>query len=749
MITHHRLVPLMWRAALTLAAAGMAAACSGQAPTGDNVDEQTLRAEMRRHGIMPKIDDALRNESAPSGAHLTYNGGRVNSGTNAIVVLWGSGSYESHISSTGTPSMMSFYNQVLSNGSYASWLNSEYNTVNNSYNGTKTNQNIVNGSATQVVTITPSSSSSTIDDSTIQSELTAQIAAGHLPAPTHDAAGNGTTYYAIFFPPGKTITQGGSSSCVAGGFCAYHGTVAASGSLGEYYYGVHPDMQSGSGCATGCGNSTVFGNYTSVASHELTEMITDAEVGIAGNGNGPPLAWYDNTNGEIGDICNAQQGTYTGCDGQSYTIQLEFSNAQNNCIAYAAPSCGTQTPDFTISAGSATIADGASGTDSVTTTASGGSGTVSLALSNVPTGVTATLAASSVTAGSGTTVNISVGSTVAAASYSITVTGTEGTKTHSATIPLTVTSSGGGGGGGGGAIVNGGFEAGSLSGWTTAGASESVVTSGCHSGSDCAQLGGTGPTNGDSSISQTFTAPTGATGISFWYDVTCPDTVTYDWATATLKDNTAGTTATLLAKTCVANSGWTQVTGALTAGHSYTLTLTSHDDNYAGDPTYTRYDDVTITTGGGGGGGGGGGTLTNGGFESGSTGWTTAGTTTITTSGCHSGASCAEAGSTNASSTSSFSQTFSAGSSNTKLTFWYQVTCPDTVTYDWATATLKDNTTGTTSTVLGKTCVASGAWTQVSASVTGGHSYTLTLTNHDDNYPGDPTYTRFDDVALQ
>ena len=33
---------------------------------------------------------------------------------------------------------------------------------------------------------------------------------------------------------------------------------------------------------------------------------------------------------------------------------------------------------------------------------------------------------------------------------------------------------------------------------------------------------------------------------------------------------------------------------ALTAGHNYTLTLTSHDDNYAGDPTYTQFDDVAL-----------------------------------------------------------------------------------------------------------------------------------------------------------
>ncbi len=62
-----------------------------------------------------------------------------------------------------------------------------------------------------------------------------------------------------------------------------------------------------------------------------------------------------------------------------------------------------------------------------------------------------------------------------------------------------------------------------------------------------------------------------------------------------MKDNTANTTTTVLAKTCVASSGWTKVSSALTAGHSYTLTLVSHDDNYAGDPTHTLFDDVAVS----------------------------------------------------------------------------------------------------------------------------------------------------------
>jgi len=143
-------------------------------------------------------------------------------------------------------------------------------------------------------------------------------------------------------------------------------------------------------------------------------------------------------------------------------------------------------------------------------------------------------------------------------------------------------------------MVNGGFETGVLSPWVGTGASETVTTT-SHTGTYADMDGKTVATNGDSTTSQTFTAASGATTLSLWYANSCPDTITYDWATVTLKDNTTGTTATVVAKTCAATYTWTHATGSVIAGHSYTLNLISHDDNYSADPTFTLYDDITVS----------------------------------------------------------------------------------------------------------------------------------------------------------
>ncbi|HVR07229.1 MAG TPA: Ig-like domain-containing protein [Thermoanaerobaculia bacterium] len=257
------------------------------------------------------------------------------------------------------------------------------------------------------------------------------------------------------------------------------------------------------------------------------------------------------------------------------------------------------TQDFTIAASptSTTITQGTAGNVTITTTVSGGfNNAVALSASGQPSGVTVAFNPTSIAApGSGSsTMTITVASSAATGTSTITVTGTGGSKTHTATVSLTVTAPSTN------PIVNGGFETGNFTGWTASGAATSVIAGAAHSGSFGAQLGATTATNGDSSAAQTFTMPASSPSLSFWYNNHCPDTLTYDWATVTLKDNVTNVTTTLLPKTCQNPGGtWTQVTynASANAGHSVTLTLTSHDDNFGADPTYTWYDDVVVTSG--------------------------------------------------------------------------------------------------------------------------------------------------------
>ena len=101
--------------------------------------------------------------------------------------------------------------------------------------------------------------------------------------------------------------MGGSASCQA--FCGYHNALDT-----KTFYAVMPYP----GCAGCTGGLATFDALTSTSSHELCEAITDP---IPGQG------WYDDTNGEIGDIC-AWQTKKLG----AYTVQLEWSNQANQCI---------------------------------------------------------------------------------------------------------------------------------------------------------------------------------------------------------------------------------------------------------------------------------------------------------------------------------------------------------------------------------------------------------------------------------
>jgi hypothetical protein len=156
----------------------------------------------------------------------------------------------------------------------------------------------------------------------------------------------------------------------------------------------------------------------------------------------------------------------------------------------------TTTNDFSISANPASLSvqQGSSGTSKIgTAIVSGSPGTIALSASGLPSGVTASFNPASVAAGSSSTLTLSASSSAATGAATVTVTGTAGSTSHTAALSLTVTASSPPPGG----VVNGGFETGDLSGWSTTGTAAAV--GGGHSGSFSAQVGSTSPFNGDSS----------------------------------------------------------------------------------------------------------------------------------------------------------------------------------------------------------------------------------------------------------
>ncbi len=326
--------------ALPVVAAVIFAGCTSQpGPNSEKVGQagSAITSPLALKAIMPIHRGPVVSRpivGAPV-IKLKYYGGRVLGGVQVVQVLWGAG-----VDTQVATKLGDYYKGVL-NSDYMDWLG-EYDTITvpaneqgNAHAATK--QHLGRGTFVKTVQITPAAAraGAAISDDDIAAELKAQIDAGVLPAPDPDGVGGYRTLYMLDFPlqvagTDLTITGPGGSgtSCVE--FCAYHGATTYKG--GNLAYGVHPDL-SGT-CAGGCGTApTVLQNHTSVHSHELIEAITDPDIGIlianGGAGIDFPVGWYCDGSGcgEIGDICNAQQGVVA-----TYTVQKEWSNSQGGCI---------------------------------------------------------------------------------------------------------------------------------------------------------------------------------------------------------------------------------------------------------------------------------------------------------------------------------------------------------------------------------------------------------------------------------
>jgi hypothetical protein len=288
--------------------AGLAISACSAASHSESKTRQARLAMTSQDGfhghVMPTVERAA---AAPETGVLSYYGGKVLPSVRIQAIYWGnSGSYQAQLDP--------FLQSVAGNG-FLGWLG-EYDTA---------SQNVGGGSRAASFVDTTAPSGATVDDSQIRSELVSLIDAGSVPAPDTN------TLYMFFFPSGVNVSLGGQgSSCST--FCGYHDTLV-SGTT-ETYYAVLPDPAT---CGGSCDNQNgdYFEDLTSVTTHELTEAVTDPEVGIAienssDGGAYPtfPNAWAAGNGGsEIGDLCAWKQGTYGG-----YNVQLEWSDVANACV---------------------------------------------------------------------------------------------------------------------------------------------------------------------------------------------------------------------------------------------------------------------------------------------------------------------------------------------------------------------------------------------------------------------------------
>src|ERR1043166_4228607 len=181
-----------------------------QPPAAGNAAQPlpVLNLQPKFHGVPWRDPNATPGPvgfAAPAGAHLSYFGGPIISNVQVIQVLYGSGSYNSQIAGTTSPTMGNFFGDIVGSNSGMISLLTQYNT--NISGGT--GQVFGFGTFGGLFQIVPAAGNngSTISDTQIQSELLAQINGGHLPAPILDSLGNPNTLSMIFFPPEKPLTK--------------------------------------------------------------------------------------------------------------------------------------------------------------------------------------------------------------------------------------------------------------------------------------------------------------------------------------------------------------------------------------------------------------------------------------------------------------------------------------------------------------------------------------------------------------
>jgi hypothetical protein len=171
-------------------------------------------------------------------------------------------------------------------------------------------------------------------------------------------------------------------------------------------------------------------NQQAVANGNATLGFINPSVYLFGVGKGYSTDFHDITSGT--------SGSYSAVTG--YDLVTGWGSPNNGLIAALAGMPAS--PNFTVSASpaSVSVAQGSSGTSTITTAVSGGfNSSIGLTATGQPSTVTVSFSPASITGAGTSTMTMTVASNATPGSYPITVTGTGGGITQTSTVSLTVT----------------------------------------------------------------------------------------------------------------------------------------------------------------------------------------------------------------------------------------------------------------------------------------------------------------------
>jgi len=393
------------RSLLNWSAAALLAGCAGGAPESNPAALSVDR---------PHASHAAAKNAAGA-TTAEYFGGTVTANPKVYVVWWGDPSKINSAVTAATGGIADFFSGVL-NSSFMDWMN-EYDTAITVPAGSHmgmpgTGQHIGRGNYAGALTLT-NIPSGNVTDAQIQTTLDAAIVAGTLPPPDDN------TLYAVYFPPGVTISLDGDSSC--SGFGAYHDAIIETQRHNTYYL-VMPD----------CG--APFKNMTSVSTHELIEAVTD-NIPTPGSSPNYPQAWNDSGGNEMGDLCNSSSTVTTPLG--MFTVQNIWDERTKACKAF---SSDTNDYNVSISPNVAKVDLNASNTYTVQTATSAGAAQMLTLSATAPSGVTATISPTTIMSGSTATLTVVATSPPAQTGLQVVVRAdASATQTHTAALLLSTT----------------------------------------------------------------------------------------------------------------------------------------------------------------------------------------------------------------------------------------------------------------------------------------------------------------------